>query len=47
MYRFPLSREIREESLWGAPAAFIINSQVFMLIATLIVFRAPELIRRE
>ncbi len=36
-----------EVSLWGAPAAFIINSAVFMLIATLIVFWASELVRRE
>lgn len=36
-----------EVSLWGAPAAFIINASVFMLIATLIVFWASELVRRE
>lgn len=36
-----------EVSLWGVPAAFIINSSVFMLIAILIVFWASELVRRE
>jgi MFS family permease len=36
-----------EVSLWGAPAAFIINSSVFILIATLIFFWASELVRRE
>lgn len=36
-----------EVSLWGVPAAFIVNSSVFMLIATLIVFWASELVRRE
>jgi MFS family permease len=36
-----------EVSLWGVPAAFIINSSVFILIATLIVFWARELVRRE
>lgn len=35
-----------EVSLWGVPAAFIINASVFMLIATLIVFWASELVRR-
>jgi MFS family permease len=36
-----------EAGLWGAPAAFIINSSVFILIATLIVVWASELVRRE
>lgn len=36
-----------EVSLWGAPAAFIINSSVFMLIAILIVSWSSELVRRE
>jgi MFS family permease len=36
-----------EVSLWGVPAAFIINSSVFILIAILIVFWASELVRRE
>jgi MFS family permease len=36
-----------EVSLWGVPAAFIINSSVFILIAALIVIWASELVRRE
>jgi MFS family permease len=36
-----------EVSLWGVPAAFIINSSVFIFIAILIVFWASELVRRE
>ncbi len=36
-----------EVSLWGVPAAFIINASVFMLIAALIVFWASELVRRK
>jgi len=34
-----------EVSLWGAPAAFIINSSVFILVAALIVFWSSELVR--
>lgn len=36
-----------EAGLWGAPTALIINASVFILIATLIVVWASELVRRE
>ena len=36
-----------EVSLWGVPAAFIINSAVFLLFAVMIVFWASELVRKE
>jgi MFS family permease len=36
-----------EVSLWDAPTALIINTSVFILITTLMVVRASELVRRE
>lgn len=36
-----------EASLWDAPTALIINTSVFILITTLTVVWAPELLRRE
>ena len=36
-----------EVSLWDAPTALIINTSAFILITTLMVVRASELVRRE
>lgn len=36
-----------EAHLWGAPAAFVINASVFMLIMMWILAWAPELLRRK
>lgn len=36
-----------EASLWGAPAALVMNSSIFILMTTLLILWAPELVRRK
>jgi MFS family permease len=36
-----------EASLWGAPAALVTNCSIFILMTTLLILWAPELVRRK